>query len=457
MASIFKRGRDKDKRRAVWYFSYNDHEGKRRTKKGYTDKGLTEQLAAKYEREAMLRRRGLIDPEDERRLKIKASPIEEHLKEFEESLGDNSSKHVKLTMSRVRRVVETAELTNLASLRVDSVAAALRQIKREDKIGNRTYNHYAQAIDNFCNWLVNMGRIDRNPVAGLERLNTQVDVRHKRRALTSDEFAKLLKSARESKKNTQAYPGPLRAQVYLLSYLTGLRRKELASLTPRSFDLNSDPPKLTVEAACSKHRRQDVLPLHPELVELLHTWLDGVPPDTPLFPNLDKKKTWLMVKNDLEAVGIPYETEAGVADFHAAGRHTHITELLRNGATLAEARELARHTDVRQTMKYTHIGIHDQAKALSGLPLPKVPEEATEGSWQRIGSGTGVSSGQSVSTSDNEETAEDEEGELKNPCDCRGYVTKCQPESASGTEFDEWRRRESNPRPVIAPRKHLRV
>jgi len=82
---------------------------------------------------------------------------------------------------------------------------------------------------------------------------------------------------------------------------------------------------------------------------------------------------------------VKYETPDGIADFHAAGRHTHITELLRNRATLAEARELARHTDVRQTMKHTHINIHDQAKALSGLPLPKVPEEATEGSWQRNG------------------------------------------------------------------------
>ena len=109
-----------------------------------------------------------------------------------------------------------------------------------------------------------------------------------------------------------------------------------------------------------------------------------------------------MVKKDLEVAGIPYETPEGIADFHAAGRHTHITELLRNGATLAEARELARHTDVRQTMKYTHIGIHDQAKALSGLPLPKVPEVATEGDWQRIGSGTGVSPCQSVSNSDND-------------------------------------------------------
>ena len=41
----------------------------------------------------------------------------------------------------------------------------------------------------------------------------------------------------------------------------------------------------------------------------------------------------LMVKKDLERVGIPYRDELNrVADFHAAGRHTHITELLRNDA-----------------------------------------------------------------------------------------------------------------------------
>jgi hypothetical protein len=255
----------------------------------------------------------------------------------------------------------------------------------------------------------------------------------------------------------QAYPGPLRAQVYLLSYLTGLRRKELASLTPRSFELSADPPILRVEAACSKHRREDVLPLHPELVKLLDVWLDGVEPDTPIFPNLDKKKTWLMVKKDLEAVDIPYTTHEGTADFHAAGRHTHITELLRNGATLVEARKLARHTDVRQTMKYTHIDIHDQAKALSSLPLPKVPEEPKGENWQRSGSGRGVSPCQSTSSGVSEGDREDEEGELKNPCNSRGSVTKCQPKSSFGTEFDEWRRRESNPRPVISLRKLLRV
>ena len=40
---------------------------------------------------------------------------------------------------------------------------AIRQIKRKDKIGNRTYNHYVQAIDSFSNWLVAMAR---HPEAG---------------------------------------------------------------------------------------------------------------------------------------------------------------------------------------------------------------------------------------------------------------------------------------------------
>jgi integrase len=155
------------------------------------------------------------------------------LSDFEESLGNNSEKHVKLTMSRVRRIVETTGLTSLGSRKVDSVATALRAIKRKDKFGERTYNHYVQATDGFCNRLVAIGRVDRNPVVGLERLNTQVDVRHKRRALTADEFARLLKAARESDKSVQTYPGPLRAQVYLLSYLTGLRRKELATAVAR--------------------------------------------------------------------------------------------------------------------------------------------------------------------------------------------------------------------------------
>jgi hypothetical protein len=37
-----------------------------------------------------------------------------------------------------------------------------------------------------------------------------------------------------------------------------------------------------------------------------------------------------------------------------------------------EAQELARHADIRQTAKYTHIGMEDRAEALGNLPSPDV-------------------------------------------------------------------------------------
>lgn len=78
-----------------------------------------------------------------------------------------------------------------------------------------------------------------------------------------------------------------------------------------------------------------------------------------------------MVKRDLERVGIPYENKDGIAEFHASGRHTYITELLRNGASLPEAKELARHSEIKTTMRYTHIGINDQTPAIAALGVPQ--------------------------------------------------------------------------------------
>lgn len=107
-----------------------------------------------------------------------------------------------------------------------------------------------------------------------------------------------------------------------------------------------------------------MLPLHSHLVEILADWVEGKNPYEKLFPKLDRRNMWVIIKMDLESAGIPYQTEEGIADFHAAGRHTHITELLRNGATVPQAKELARHSDVRTTMKYTHIGIVDHPRRL---------------------------------------------------------------------------------------------
>lgn len=127
--------------------------------------------------------------------------------------------------------------------------------------------------------------------------------------------------ARASGYRIQGFTGEQRARIYEISYVTGLRRREVESLTPRSFRLDDDPPTVTVDAAGSKHRREVALPHHPDLVAIFRQWLPGTAPDAKLFPKLDLRKTWFMVKKDLERIGIAYENSDGIADFHAC-RHS---------------------------------------------------------------------------------------------------------------------------------------
>jgi site-specific recombinase XerD len=423
MASVFKRNKKKNQ---PWWIQYTDHLGKRKTAKGFTDKGLTEELAAKLETGARLRKTGLVDPEQEKQAVTKLCPIEDHLKAFEESLADNSEKYVRQTMNEVRRITTGTGFNSLADFDPESVQRFLRSLRKTNKFGHRTYNHYLQSIDTFCNWCVATKRLWSNPLAGIERLNTAVDVRHQRRALTADEVSRMIESARSSGVRVQGYNGEQRARIYLLSYLTGLRKKELASLSSGSFDLSATPPTLTVEATVSKHRRKDVLPLHPELVTMIPKWVNGLQPGQKLFPLLARRKAARMVRKDLERVGISYKTKDGVADFHAAGRHTHITELFRNGASLPEAKELARHSDIKTTMRYTHIGIQDQARAVAAIPVPKKRSEESPGASEKIAAlqmrcNPGVSGGLSLSQPDNDE----ESDERLNPCGSKGLGVNC--------------------------------
>jgi hypothetical protein len=156
MASVFKLGRDKRKRRSVWYFEYLDHTGKKRMRKGFTDKSLTEQLAVKLETEARLRRMGYIDDSQAELAEGKNSAISKHLDDFERSLSNrkNTTKHVQLTVGRVRRVVKGCGFEALGQITADAVEEYMVELRGAEDFGHRTYNHYLQAMEGFCNWLV---------------------------------------------------------------------------------------------------------------------------------------------------------------------------------------------------------------------------------------------------------------------------------------------------------------
>jgi len=439
MAQPYKKGRDKGKKRSCWYFDFVNEHGRRVTRKGFTDKQETARLQAKLSHEAALRRTGLIDPALESLAKHRSASIGDHLDAFKVFLesGSNTAKHVQLVIGRIQRIVNGCKATSLAVLDREKVERFLAALRKQTDHGPRTHNHYVQAVNSFGRWLVETGRASVNPFAGLKLMNAKMDVRRQRRSLTDDELAQLIQSARSSNKSIQRFDGETRARIYILSAMTGLRRKELASLTPESFKLDASPPTLTIAAACSKHRRMDILPLHLELVPLLRELIAAVPAGSPLFPRLAKRRTWLMVKQDLERVGIPYETANGVADFHAAGRHTFVTQLQRDGATSVEARDLARHSSLEMTSRYSHSRLEDQAAALAKRNCQWIVSKSADNGCPELSAG--VPEARSAVGSVNEET----------PAGDGGSVVDRHPVSPLVEGGDQWRRRELNPRPNL--------
>src|SRR5262249_10348324 len=143
---------------------------------------------------------------------------------------------------------------------------------REGGMSIASCNHILTAVKMFTRWLVKDRRTGDNPIAHLSAANAKLDRRVVPRDLSGEELAVLLGASRTGK-TRWALTGSDREMLYRVAVMTGLRASELASLTPESFALTVETPTVTVQAGYSKHRREDVLPLHPDLVHRLRPWL----------------------------------------------------------------------------------------------------------------------------------------------------------------------------------------
>ncbi len=265
MASVYKRKQDKGNRRSCWYIGYKDHSGKRRTRKGFTDKAASERLAAELDEESRQIREGLKArprPNKQERLAQQLDDFERHLRN-----RDITDKQVDETITRLNRMLSACEFATASDITSDAVESLLAKL-RENGRSKQTSNHSLKAIKQFCRWLVRTGRHFENPVADIKRLNVETDRRHERRVLSSEELQQLVLAA-QSGQEIESIPGPDRAMMYILSAWTGCRKGEIGSLTQTSFDMTANPPTVTVQAAFSKRKRQDVQVLHPDVALLL--------------------------------------------------------------------------------------------------------------------------------------------------------------------------------------------
>ncbi|MEO2091105.1 MAG: tyrosine-type recombinase/integrase, partial [Gemmataceae bacterium] len=187
-----------------------------------------------------------------------------------------------------------------------------------------------------------------------------------RRALDPDEFEKLVATTEQSLRKFCKLSGRRRAMLYRLAAATGLRKKEIASLRPWSFRLDSSPPHIQVEASCTKNKKIATQPVPLSLVPLLRDYLKGLPADEPVWP-IGKGLTNLMVKKDLIEAGIPVAVAGQTFDFHSL-RGQYATRLAKAGVGLAAAQKLLRHCTPTLTANvYTHLGLTDLAKEVEKL------------------------------------------------------------------------------------------
>jgi integrase len=310
----------------------------------------------------------------------------------------------------------------LPDIKATTVEDFVTRLRDEEQLSLQSCNHYLRSIKSFTHWLYLNERLNRNPLMNISMYNTRTDRRHDRRPLSMEEFLLMYHAARTGPP-VEGLKGMDRAMLYLLAAWTGFRKGELGSLSLSSFTgLQSGSnavsmsnrgeaarfPTVMIQAAYSKHRREDVQILHPDIVEHFLKWLEVRKPESEdeiLFPISEascgvERKTSGMMEFDLTSARnfwiaeaeneeekaerehsdfLKYKNAAGkFADFHAL-RHTFITNLSLANVSPKTAQLLARHSDISLTMNiYSHINPDEQAKAINALPgLPQKKESAT--------------------------------------------------------------------------------
>ena len=371
MASFRKRG-------GIWYFRLVDEAGRQVERKGCSDKRATETMAAAAEAEAAKIRQGFITKAEAGAKTAAAKPIQEHLDAFhaDQLARGLTLKHADLVRARNVRLLDDAGVDRLPDLTGDRINIALGKM-RDAGLSAQSLTHHVRSIKSWVAWLVRGNRLTANPLVAVKTFNAKADRRHVRRALTPDEASRLVAAA-EAGVKVKGMTGLERAWCYRLALGTGFRVSELATLTPQSFHLGDDPPTVHLAASASKNRRPSDQPLPKTLAGAIGPWLATLPPLKPIFPRLPVKEAARMLRHDLDAANIAYETDSGLADFHSL-RGAFISNLVASGASVKACQQLARHSTAALTFDvYAKVNIHDTAGAVDRLPDLAVPVQAQQ-------------------------------------------------------------------------------
>ena len=141
------------------------------------------------------------------------TPLATHLREFldrKEAIG-RDFKYLQDLEYKLKRLFRECAW----KLPRDVTGDGFEKWRAANKYSPKTHNEYLNAIKGFMNWMRKKDRCEGEPMRGVEKSNTSAHEKRQRRAISREQFNKLLEVA-----------GP-RLVIYLVAAYTGLLRKEL--------------------------------------------------------------------------------------------------------------------------------------------------------------------------------------------------------------------------------------
>ena len=250
-----------------WIASWFDHTGKRRERSARTtDRAAAERILAKRVADSALRRDGVVDASLDEIAQQSQRTIESHLNDFEARMkaAGRSGKHVRSTLTFIRSVATFAGWETVADINPDDIHRYVGELKTKEKRSNQTVKNHLTAIKGFTKWLANHLKLPRDPLVSVSKPNAKADRRRERRMLLPDEW-RWLRPITADGPERYGIAGAERALLYATAIQTGLRAKEIHSLTRGRLYLTEDKPYITCKAGSTKNRKDARQYIRPDL------------------------------------------------------------------------------------------------------------------------------------------------------------------------------------------------
>ena len=223
--------------------------------------------------------------------------------------------------------------------------------KRITEIRVSSLNIEIRHLKAFFRWLLRMSISTANPASEIKQIR---DREERKGALNRDEIRRLLAHI----------PKGTKRELIRLALLTAMRRGELCQL--RISDIDWKNSELVVRASHAKSGKSRRVPLSGAAVSILRRLARGeksefvftYPSKRYLNRRITERQASQIVTDARKAAGLP-----GWIHFHSL-RHTAITLMLESGADVVSVRDIAGHSSIAVTDRYSHSGSEQRHRAV---------------------------------------------------------------------------------------------